>query len=282
MGGIYGLCPEGEEINRYQEWLTDCKNDVKKKLGIPKTYPDVVILGGELTEGKNVKTHGEDIYLHMEDQIDGAVKLATEFIGKDTKEVLIPFAHKYHNSMDMRNEYIIRDRLRDRFPKVNIQCGDFFDRTYYDKNFRFVHGSGGGIQRLCSKPESDIRMNLQQSALGKANKIDCSYSYHTHRLAGSMVETIMCYTCPCFKFTDTGGRMKNPDGWLSDIGVMVTTVEELYGSVRIRNDPILYKPDFHIEDLEYNKDNWVKRKPLITQEISRKIKTDRDLVLPNS
>ena len=276
VGGIYGLCPENKEVNDGQKWLTEIKRKVLEL--VPN--PDVIIFGGELLEGRNVKNHQEDIFLSLEEQIDGAVKLMREFISENTKEIIIPFAHDYHGSSEMRIENIIRDRLKDSYPDKSIVSGTYIERKYLDKTFRFIHGSGGGTQRLLSKPESDIRMNLQQYALDKANKIDRYYSYHTHRLAEGGIENIRNITCPAFKLTDTGGQMRNPDAWLPDVGVLITTVEEKYGEVRVRDDPVIFKPSFHIEELENTVKNWIKDN-IMLKETNIRFTSERDLILPS-
>lgn len=212
VGGIYGICPEGKEINNGQEWLTDIKNSIKHLLDISNKSPEVVVFGGELIEGRNIKNHQEDIFLSMEAQIDGAVELMKEFIGSNTREIIIPYAHSYHGSDDMRIEDLIRDRLKDTFKYINIVSAPYIERIYANKRFRFIHGSGGGTAYLCSKPERDIRMNLQQYALDKANKIDRHYTYHTHRIADGGIENIRNITCPCFKLMDSGGQIQQPDG----------------------------------------------------------------------
>lgn len=279
IGSIYGICPEGQEINKGQIWLTSIKYIIKKLLDIPNKSPDVIVFGGELIEGRNVKNHQEDIFLSMEVQIDCAVKIMKEFIGTNTKEIIIPYAHSYHGSDDMRIEDLIRDRLKDVFKSINIISAPYIERTYIGKNFRFLHGSGGGVVYLCSKPERDIRMNLQQYALDKSNKIDRHYTYHTHRLADGGIENIRNITCPCFKLMDTGGQIQQPDGWIPDIGVIVTTVERKYGDVRIRDDPIIFKPAFHLEELENTVGNWIKDN-LILSETNSKILEERNLILP--
>ena len=210
----------------------------------------------EIIEGRNPKNHGEQIYMQLNDQIKGAVDIISEFIGKDTKEVILLYAHRYHASYETRVEEIASAMLRMKYPNITITCTPKTERTYMNKNLRFKHGHGGGVVYICSAQERDIKMNLQQAALGKANRIDNHYTYHSHRLATASIEDIHSITCPAFKFMDLGGEMIHTDGWLADIGAVMTTVELKYGDIRVRDDPILFKPKHFEKEIEKYQKQW--------------------------
>lgn len=44
--------------------------------------------------------------------------------------------------------------------------------------------------------------------------------------------------------------IQKPDAWCPDIGVMFTTFEWRYGSVRVNNDALIFHAPFEFEDLE--------------------------------
>jgi len=278
VGGTCGIAPEGKEKSEIQQWLTETKKELKKLVGIPKKYPDVLIVGGEIIEGRNHKNHGEQIYMQINDQISGAVDVISEFIGKNTKEVIVLYAHRYHASYETRIEEIASTMLKLRFPKLTITCTPKAERTYLGKNLRFLHGHGGGTVYICSSQERNIKMNLQQAALGKVNKIDNHYSYHTHRLATASVEGVKSITCPAFKVMDLGGEMINPDGWLADIGALMTTIEVKYGDVRIRDDPILFKVKNFKQEIVKTSETW--GQPIIPKTRNQYTEKHDEILLP--
>lgn len=251
VGGAFGIAPDGNELNREQAWIREAWNNSKQSVGIPSHYPEMIILGGEVIEGTNPKNGGENISsAWLMNQIDDAVSCIQEWVGEETQEILLCYAHGYHGAQNFRIEDIVADKLKIIFPGKNIQAGTYFDRTRFGKVLRFIHGKNGAITYLSSANERTLKFNLQQAGLGKTHKVDQIYEYHGHRVAGAIFEQVGSLWCPCFKLMDISGQMQNPDGWRPDIGIMITTFEERFGETRICNDTLLYVSPFEYTDLE--------------------------------
>jgi len=253
VGGAFGISPIDKEQNRQQKWLRKVWEEAKQIIGIPNRYPEILVLGGEIIEGVNPKNGGENITSGWRmTQIEDAVSCIKEWVGKETQEILLLYAHTYHGSQEFRVETVASDKLKVEFPnkKNNIVADTHFDKLISGKVLRFIHGGSGATIYLSSANERTLKSNLQQSALGKTYKVDQIYEYHGHRVAGATLEQVGSIWCPCFKFTDTVGQMRNPDGWRPDIGIMITTFEDRFGATRINNDTILFVPPFEYNDLE--------------------------------
>jgi hypothetical protein len=251
-GGAFGLVPLGKEVNKQQKWLAQAWEGCKEAFGVPNRYPTVLVLGGEIIEGRNPKGGGEDIingWLHS--QIEAIIPRICEWIGKETREVLILPSHKYHGSIEYPIEEAVADKLRIRHPSKRIEVSPQFKRVFFDNIvLRFVHGGSGAFVYLSSANERSIKFNLVAAQQAKVTPVDYSYEYHGHRLAGALFGTANSMWCPCFKLLDTRGQMLNPDAWQPDIGIVITTFEERFGKVRVNNDVVLFVPPFEFEELE--------------------------------
>lgn len=249
FGSIFGLTSQGREQNQYQLWLRDKWNLTKKIIG----KPNVLILGGEIIEGNNPATFAEDIWLPRKlDQLDMSFNVANEYIDtKVTDEVLILYGHIYHGSKEVRVEDILAQRLRDN--GINAKSGNLFEREYFGKIFRFWHGSSGAFVYKASSKERQIKFNLEKAALGKTPRFDQQYTYHTHQHYGALLSPIRAISCPAWKLMDTYAELKHPDSWIPDIGMIVTTIQERFGEVRVNDDEIIYNVPFRFDELEQSK-----------------------------
>jgi len=252
VGSIFGMTTKGKEQNRFQVWLrNEAWEKAKSAVGIPETYPDVLVIGGEVGEGQNRLEFCEDIWLpDYEKQSMMGAELISEWIGENTKEVLIVYAHRYHGMKEIRFEDLLAKDLKILHPDKKILIGTQFIRSYFGKTLRFRHGTSGAFVYLSSANERQIKFNLIEYSLGKTPKYDFSYEFHNHRAAGAMFETIGSMWCPCFKLIDRYGELKHPDAWLPDIGAVVITFQDRFGNIRINNDLLLYYPPFRFEELE--------------------------------
>lgn len=246
VGSIFGMTSEGSEQNKFQVWLREKWNTAKKLVGVPQ----VLIIGGEPIEGFNPKSFAEDIWLPRKlDQLDMSLDLIWEWIDPDaTQEILILYGHLYHGSREIRVEKLLAQRLGDK--ELNAKAGVLFEREYFGLIFRFWHGSSGAFVYKASSKERQIKFNLEESALGKTPGFDQQYTYHPHQYYGAILASIRATSCPAWKLIDTWAEFKHPDAWLPDIGVLVTTFEERFGTIRVNNDEVLFKPPFRYDQLE--------------------------------
>jgi len=252
VGSIFGMITRGNEQNRFQRWLrNEAWEKAKTAVGVPGTYPDILVIGGEVGEGQNRLDFCEDIWLpDYEKQSMMGAELISEWIGENTKEVLILYAHRYHGMKEIRFEDLLAKDLKILHPNKKILVGTQFIRSYFGKTLRFRHGTSGAFVYLSSANERQIKFNLIEYSLGKTPKYDFSYEFHNHRAAGAMFETIGSMWCPCFKLIDRYAELRHPDAWLPDIGLLAITFQVRFGDVRVNNDPILFYPPFRFEDLE--------------------------------
>jgi len=252
VGSIFGIAPKGKEQNKLQKWLRDeAWEKAKEAIGIPETYPNVLVVGGEVGEGQNRKYYCEDIWLPEPTlQSKAGAELISEWIGPETREILLLYGHQYHGLRDMRFEDLLYRDLKIRWPDKTIRVGTQFIRSYFGKTLRFRHGVSGAFTYLASANERQIKFNLQEYALGKTPRYDANYEFHNHRAAGAVFETIGSYWCPCFKLLDKYGQFTHPEAWLPDIGVLVVSFERRFKEIRINNDLVIFRPPFLFEQLE--------------------------------
>jgi len=279
VGGVFGIAPRGREQNNQQEWIRKCWDESKKIFGIPRKYPTLLIVGGEPIEGRNKKEEEEGIWIpRLDDQIKASAKVIAEWIGTETK-VLILYSHTYHGSSEMRVEALLETELKTLFPNNEIISGIEFKRSYFGKTLRFRHGDSGGYVYLATGNERNIKFNLQEVGLGKVTKVDQNYEFHTHRLASAIYETLQSTWCPCWKLLDIFGQFKKPDAWCPDIGMMITTFEKRYGSIRVNNDALIFHAPFEFEDLEQSKiqfKGWLDRENRKDQIRVKKLLSKKD------
>lgn len=272
-GSIFGITNKDNIKNKYQKWLISTWNKCRKLCGIPNEYPTDIIFGGEILEGYNETYKGEDIWLiRLDDQKDLAVSLMMEWIGPETENIYLLYSHSYHGSRskESRVEDDISRRLKLRLledknlsPKIHV--GTQFEIKYYDKIFRYSHGTQGGAYRA-SAMERYIKENLIRGALGDTPIVDYHFQFHAHRLAGAKLGNKEGYWCPCFKFLDTQGKFLNPDTWFPDIGMTYITFQSRFGLDKPNIDFLTFKSKFRFQDLEKSMDEWKKRSRITKKE----------------
>lgn len=221
VGSIYGLAPLSsipqDKQFAFNKWVITCWEDLCKKF----FNPDYLLLGGDLTDGSDVKALGVGaITTNLDEQENMAVTLLNMLIGKDTKVYGVNGSgHHCGEGQATDLDRRITEALHGTYKHVK------FEFDIGEEKIQLAHGGGSGIN-LSSYIIKELEKSKLLAQKRKTKSPTILLRGHQHRFF-AVQDDCDCWGIlnGCWKFPDSFVLKKSTNiGW--DIGATIIDIED--------------------------------------------------------
>lgn len=225
------LLPADASLHLGTRYMNECFEHAKEEIG----KCDLVILNGDLIDGRQKKSGGLGLYTpHLRGQVEAAIELLAPITAKAKRVMRVlgtPYHDDEHDPLGLLDSElgIDSDDVDDVFD-LELRGSGILNVTHHP-SFKFEH-KGGGMSKTAF-------YNLVNAARRKAPRARWIVESHLHFYAQFEDADVRVTACPCWQLPTPWARKINRRRFVSDIGCIVMEHDPTQASEWVTR-PILY------------------------------------------